>query len=280
MCALQILLTLDPSLGRVDYRLLSDQTLMEMLFCGFDDESNKEFQDNDGMYLEVCGWPGVKCDDDQRVIEIYIDSKNLSGSLELFYIPPKVKRLNISSWCRSQLAGSVDLAHLPNGIESLDLNYNQLTGEINLTQLPDEMELLYLNNNQLAGQVDLTHLANGIKRLFLNDNQLTGEIDLTHLPYGILFLSLENNQLMGQIDLTHLPEAMTYLYLQNNQLSGSLVIKKLPLWVNVIDVRGNHFNAIAVFDSKTRAHIDLKGSGVTSVVDENGREQDVKLFVK
>ena len=54
MCALEIFLSVDPSLGRVDYSLLSDQTLMEMLFEGFTDKARKQCQDNDGMYLDVC----------------------------------------------------------------------------------------------------------------------------------------------------------------------------------------------------------------------------------
>ena len=49
MCAFQLLLNVDPSLGRVNYSLMSDQTLMEMLIEGFDDGTKKEYQDDDGM---------------------------------------------------------------------------------------------------------------------------------------------------------------------------------------------------------------------------------------
>ena len=42
MYAFQIFLSVDPSLGRVDYGLFSDQTLMEMLLEGFDDETKKK----------------------------------------------------------------------------------------------------------------------------------------------------------------------------------------------------------------------------------------------
>ena len=41
MCALAISLGVDPSLGRVEYRLFSDPTLMEMLIDGFDDEKKE-----------------------------------------------------------------------------------------------------------------------------------------------------------------------------------------------------------------------------------------------
>ena len=62
MCAFQLLVSVDPSLGRLDYSLLSDQTLMEMLIESFDDETKKKYQDGQGMYLDICEWPKIKCD--------------------------------------------------------------------------------------------------------------------------------------------------------------------------------------------------------------------------
>ena len=78
MRASQLFLTVDPSLGRLDYSLLSDQTLMEILIDGFDEKTKKRYQDERGMYLGVCEWPSIKCDCDDRVIEINIDSSNAS----------------------------------------------------------------------------------------------------------------------------------------------------------------------------------------------------------
>ena len=54
MYSLWIFLTVDSSLGKVDYNSFSDQTLMEILFNGFDDETKKKYQNNDGTYLDVC----------------------------------------------------------------------------------------------------------------------------------------------------------------------------------------------------------------------------------
>ena len=251
------ILSADPSLGRVDYSSLSDQTLMEMLTEGFDDETKKDYQDNEGMYLDVCKWSCIKCDDDERVSQIDIDSCHVIGSLDLCYIPPKVNVLNINSWRKSKLTGSVDLRHLPGGMQKLDLQNNQLTGEIDLTQLPDRM----------GG-------------LGLNCNQLTGEVDLTRLPDGMGSLSLSSNEFIGKIDLTQLPEGMEYLYLSGNHFSGSLVIKKLPPRMKVIYAQANQFNAIAVVDLEPHTVLKLKGSGVTSVVDENGRKLDGRRFVE
>ena len=232
MYAFQLLLSVDPSLGRVDYSLLSDQTLLEMLIDGFDDASKQPYQDNDGMYQDVCTWCCVTCDDDDRVIEVDIDSTSVGGSLELCYIPPKVKELYVTTMYGNRLTGSVDLTHLPGGMHDLSLSKNRLNGEIDLTCLPNRTTYLYLDNNQFTGEIDLTQLPDGMKELFLN----------------------------------------------NNQLSGSLVLSKLPPAMRCMNVRGNNFHAVAVVASEARGHIMLRGSGVTSVMDEKGRKLESKRF--
>ena len=45
------------------------------------------------------------------------------------------------------------------------------------------------------------------------------------------------------------------------------------------DVRGNHFNATALVELKTHVTINFKGSGVKSVVDENGTELDMNQLL-
>ena len=255
MCDFQIFLSVDPSIGRVDYSLMSDQTLMELFVDGFDEETKKKYQDNEGMYLDVCQWPQVECDDGERVIEIGADCRYISGSIQLCYVPAKVRALNLKPPWTSKLTGSVDLTCLPEGMQTLRLNDHQLSGEIDLTQLPVRMCNLELKDNQLTGEIDLTHLPGSLSRLFLTSNQLSGKVDLTHLPYG-----------------------MVYLHLENNQFAGSLVINSLSNGI-YINAQGNHFNAVAVVDSEAFAMVNLRGSGVTSVVDENGREIDIKQFL-
>ena len=284
MCGFQILLGVDASLGRLDYSLMPDQALMEMLVEGFDDKTQKQYQDNHGMYLDVCEWSGITCDAHQRVIRIVIDiddsSENVCSLLELCHVPPKVKVLKISSMPGGKLTGSVDLTQLPCGMEALHLNSHQLTGAIDLTQLPGGMNALYLLNNQLTGAIDLTQLPGGMEYLYLRNNQLTGAIDLTQLPSGMKTLWLSNNQLTGAIDLTQLPGEMKTLWLNNNQLSGSLVIKRLPSTMHTLIASSNKFNAVAVVDLERNVIVALRGSGVTSVVDSHGRElENQKRFL-
>ena len=278
MCAFQLFLSVDPFLGRLDYSLLSDQALMEMLIEGFDDETKKKYQDDHGMYLDVCEWPKIKCDEDESVIDIDINSINMSGTIGLCYVPPKVKLLEINWGSGSKLTGSVDLACLPDGMEALFLNCHQLTGEIDLTHLPDKMRFLFLRNNQFTGEIDLTKLPDGLRYLYIENNQLTGEIDLTQLPEGMHELSLFNNSFTGQINLAHIPNGLRDILLRNNQLTGSLSITNVPPNMCFIDMQYNNFNSVAVVHSRTHANIKLQESGVASVVDENGKELDSKRF--
>ena len=181
MYAFHLFISADPYLGRLDYSLLSDQALMEMFIEGFDEQTKKTYQDKHGMYLDVCEWSCIECDDDGRVVEVDIGIADMSGSLDLFYVPPKVQELYVGSGHKSDLTGSVELEHLPVGVYVLILTNNRLTGEIDLPQLPDGMQILNLNNNQLTGEIDLTHLPDGMRIIYLQNNQLTGEINLTHL---------------------------------------------------------------------------------------------------
>ena len=133
--------TIDPNLGHADYSSFSDQTLMEMLLEGFDEKTRQVCQDIRGTYIEVCEWPCVKCDADGSVIEIS-QRDNVSGSLELRYAPPKMRKFEMT-W--KHLTGSIDLTQLPENFEELYLFRNQLEGSICLTQLPQNMKEISLS---------------------------------------------------------------------------------------------------------------------------------------
>ena len=51
---LQILCAIDPSLGRVDYDSLSDQSHMEFLIEATPEDRKRAFQDANGCFLDVC----------------------------------------------------------------------------------------------------------------------------------------------------------------------------------------------------------------------------------
>ena len=187
-----ILHSVDPHLGHVDYRSLSDQTLMELLIEGFDESSKKIYQDKDGVYLDVCEWHCVKCDDAGMVVEVVDCSRRkVSGPLALCYLPPKLRILTMDF---KGLTGSVDLAHLPGSLTELELENNELTGSIDLTQLPPYMEILNLGSNRFEGSIDLTRLPERMESLFLDDNRLTGSFIATNLPHSLEEIDASRNQ--------------------------------------------------------------------------------------
>ena len=82
MYLLLFLRAVDTNLGRVDLSSFSDQILMEMLLGCLDDETKQRYQDNQGVYLDVCKWGCVRCDEENRVVDLHY-ANDVSGSLHL-----------------------------------------------------------------------------------------------------------------------------------------------------------------------------------------------------
>ena len=92
-------------------------------------------------------------------------------------------------------------------------------------------------------------------------------------------LYFENNQFTGELDVINLPSAIEELHLENNHFSGSLVVKGVPRGLKRIDAWGNHLHALAVVYSEALSRFMLRKSGVTSLLDENGVELDMKWLL-
>jgi Leucine rich repeat/Leucine Rich Repeat len=196
-----------------------------------------------------CGWYGVTCDGNGRVIQLDLGTNQLSGTLPASLsaltslqtldlqnnqlsgtIPASLStltNLQLLSLTTNQLSGTIpaSLSTLTN-LQSLVLNENQLSGSIpaSLGALTN-LQFLFLQNNQLSGSLpaSLGTLTN-LQDLDVSTNQLSGTIPaslgtLTNLQ----LLNLSTNQLSGSIPaslgtLTNLQ----YLFLSTNQLSGTL----------------------------------------------------------
>ena len=266
MCALQILLTADPNFGRVDYDSLSDQALMEMLYEGLDDETRRRNQDAHGMYLDVCEWSSVKCDEDRRVIEISVNGE-VGGTLQLAYLPPKLRALD---FYRTKLPGFINFRNLPEAMLSLKISANAFEGSIDLENLPQFMKTLDLNENAFSGSICLTKLPQTMESLGVNNNALVGTLDFEHLPKGMQMLGFNNNAFTGSINLTNLPVSMLFISLFNNQLTGPFVLRNIPPGMMSILAMQNAFDPIAVVEVREYLRIDITDCGVLTVFDENG----------
>ena len=96
MCFLVHLLGVDPSLGRVDYASFTDQTLMELLYEGFDEETKQRYKTIEGIYIHLWLWECLHDDGHGRVVRIKDCGHEIGGSLQLSFLPPKVREVNIS----------------------------------------------------------------------------------------------------------------------------------------------------------------------------------------
>ena len=173
-------------------------------------------------------WPGVRTDDDGRVVGLRLRDKQLRG-----VVPPELgnlSKLEHLSLLSNELSGGIppELGNLFS-LLSLNLSDNQLSGEIppelgNLSNL----EALSLGLNQLSGEIppELGGLSK-LESLALGGNQLSGEIppELGNLS-NLERLDLAVNQLSGEIppelgNLSNLVDLfLVGLFGDDNEFSG------------------------------------------------------------
>ncbi len=178
-----------------------------------------------GTDCDVCGWYGVYCDGNGRVIQLDLNSNGLSGPL-----PAELGDLSFLfsvSMRDNQLSGSIptEIGSLSN-LVALLLDGNLLSGDLpaSLGALPN-LSSLYLSQNDLSGDIStFFDSQNNLYVLFLAGNQFTGSISTAFgsFPY-LAYLDLGYNQLTGTIPAS-LGSAsnLNLLNLQGNQLSGSI----------------------------------------------------------
>lgn len=160
-----------------------------------------DWNDNSGWLTdcEPCGWKGVTCDDDQRVISIVQRGNGLTGTL------PE------------------DFSGLPL-LRLINLGYNEVGGELpaSLFEL-DALVDIFLSGNRLTGNFPATFGSRPqLTLLRIGDNQLSGNLpgELADFP-GMTILSLSGNNFKGSIPegLGDYPNIFA-IDLSNNDLEG------------------------------------------------------------
>ena len=158
---------------------LADRAVLETLYHATDGP-NWATNDNWLSDQPLWDWHGVGINQEGRVIGLWLDNNQLSGS-----IPSELGKLTKLEWLYlwgNQLSGNIpsELGNLTN-LKTLSLDSNQLSGSIppelgNLTKL----ESLSLWGNELSGNIpsELGNLTN-LTWLSLSHNQLSGSIPQT-----------------------------------------------------------------------------------------------------
>ena len=206
---------IDPSLGRMDRSTLSQQALMELLIDGI--RYKRLFEENHKNYKDIAGWCGVTLSESGAVESICWGGMNLDGFLDWQWIPRTVVSFDATS---TFVKGSLDVAALPEGLETLYLAQNRLCEAVDLTALPKKIKALNLSYNRLKGSVVLTSLPQQIEKLHAEGNFFTGTIDLELLPESLESLRLAANMLSGTLCFENIPRNCKIISLQENDFQG------------------------------------------------------------
>ena len=223
-----IIQSLDPHLGRVDISTLSDQTLMEMVAECVNDEAKKDYQDENEMFLEVCEWPAIECDDDGRVVGFHT-MPQLGGVLQLSFLPPKLIDLSVEM---SDSSGTLDTSALPASLDVFSICDNNFDGTIDFTALPPKIESFNVSTNVFTGSAVLDSLPDTLETLHLDLNKFSGTLCLTKLPRGLRTLGVSRNSFTGKFHLENGHDNIT-VYASHNSFASVAVVQKIIYFVHL-----------------------------------------------
>lgn len=221
----------------------------------------------------ACDFTGIVCNSNQKVTEINLSSKNLSGSVafDLICSLEWIEKIDLGS---NSLYGSIT-DHLSNctNLKFLNLGFNHFSGEVPSLSALNQLELLNLNKSGFSGSFPWKSLENltSLRFLSLGDNLFhTSPFPTEVLRFDKLYwLYLTNCSIGGQI-----PEAignltsLELLELSDNYLFGTIPdsitkltkLTQLELYNNSltgkIPVGFGNLTNLAYFDVSTN---NLKG---------------------
>ena len=178
-------------------------------------------------------------------------SKNTSQKGEIFKTGALPERLEEISAKECQLSGRLETVELPKFLIEFNTSCNNLSGTICFYKLPRGLQLFDVQQNMLEGLVHLHDLPPGLREISLNDNAFTGGIMFGSLPGNMQTINISRNPLCGGVEICKLPVSLTEIIMEKCQFTG-------PMRVG--------------FPPTARHLIQMKSSGITSVIDVNGNE--------
>ena len=291
MYFLPALNTIDPSLGRLDYTMLSDQACFE-IFIG-DCTPLQKFtlgvtssEDDPDAYVDVCEWKGAECDAEGNVLKIRVYYLYL-GNMDLYKFNFRFLPRKLSDFDFFELHCNTDLstADLPQELRRFRFSGRiEQRWKFEAKDIPRGIHIFESESSRFEGTCDLTVLPSSINWLKLSNNLLTGAIDLNHLPETMKVLKLRNNALNGSIHITHLPERMNRLDLSWNNFSGSCTILSIPSHGFALSIDENNLSGTAVLLKRTKhtckKHmLQFQKNRILAVRDEQGEKHPFSKWI-
>lgn len=224
---------------------------------------------------DCCGWEGVGCDGSGRVINLWLPSKGLSGTISPYI-------MNLSSLSRLSLSHNWLSGSLPNGfftslnqLQTVDLSQNRLSGELPPSdKLPTTIQIFNFSSNHFHGEIQSSffQFASNLESFDVNNNTFIGTIPSSICSFSpsIQRLDFTNNDFTGPIprgfgqctklqslragfsNLSgEIPEdiygliALQQLYLPGNQLSGAMDERVVNLVnLKILSLYGNNLTGM------------------------------------
>ena len=256
----------DLPIGRIDYHMLSDQALMEMLFHEImpDSRARAGISEEDGSFHDVCEMDCTVCDTCGHVKAVnYISRHYAYGTVHFAFIPPTVTTFTVG-W--NKLEGTIVTAELPDALEKFSAQHNLFSGEVDFTCLPRNILFIDLFHNNFSGSCVLTKLPKRIEYIDVHWNRFIGSVELHALPASLRILWLADNDFFGEICLNQLPEDFD-LNISGNAFCGRFQMnsKKQNLMINA---SFNQFYGDATIPRSMS--VPLVGNSIDRVIDECG----------
>ena len=278
------LFSVDSSLGRLDYAMLSDQACVEIFFADCSPYQKYHFgitanQSEPSSYVDVCEWPGSKCDEEGNVIEIDMDGigytiiqQQETCMFNFAYIPQKVTRFFMRYYTSNT---SIKMSDLPPAIEKFTLIGMSVHCMFEVKDMPRSLILFHVKENRFEGSCDLTSLPSKLYSFTASINSLSGTIDMNHLPPEMQYLTLSQNTLEGTLDIAHLPDKIYIIDLSKNCFSGKLSVTCVPISLSELSVADNKLSGTAVILKEingSRCLLNLDNNMLVAIQDEKGRK--------
>ncbi|CAL9048335.1 unnamed protein product [Musa banksii] len=189
-----------------------------------------------------CNWPGITCNDADRVTGINLAESNINGEIfPNFHLLTELTRLDLSS---NIIGGSVpaDLNKC-SALEHLNLSSNVISGELNLAGLTN-LVMLDLTNNRFNGSIrsNFPAICANLVSLNISSNIFSGDITgcFDRCP-KLEYLDLSSNQFNGYIwQGQNLRELLVSENLLNGELSSSTFTSNCAL--EILDLSMNDFS--------------------------------------
>lgn len=248
-----------------------------------------------------CAWKGVTCDlSNSSVIKIVLSGFSLSSdSLPIFCqietlqhldvsnnhlssIPDgfidacgKIENLKLLNFSGNKLTGALPAFHGFDGLESLDMSFNDLRESIGL-QLDGmaSLKILNLSGNKFTGNLP-TNLGRSmvLQQLLLSNNHFQGTIPDQILNYkNLTVIDLKENWLSGSIpwNIGNLSK-LEILSLSSNRLSGEIPMTLLNITTltRFAANQNNFTRAIPTGITKFLSNLDLSYNNLSESIPED-----------